>query len=185
MDPPVYNLLHTQVRYDLDGLNSEASGWIAGEDADNFDVDWGMVFRIRARISESGGNGASQNFKWQFNKNTAGWVDVNPHDHAVSTAVVAMLNENFADNDVVSTQYLTSGGGSFINGEGDDNNDFNSSIDAEETEIETSFMFMNYYDSGNGNSDGDSFEFRIVESDDTVFTGVDNTVTITLNARDY
>ncbi len=185
MDPPVYNLLHTRVRYEGDGLGSEAGGWIAAEDADNFDVDWGKVFRIRARLTESGGDGTNANFKWQFNRESAGWVDVNPHDHAtVITSVVAVPSENYADGDAISTELLTSGGGTFINGVGDENNAFPSTVDLEETEIETAFMFMNYYDGAAKNSDADSFEFRIIESDGTVFTGTEVTVTITLNTVD-
>jgi hypothetical protein len=45
---PTYNLLHTRVRLDVDGLNSESSGWIAAEDADSFDVDWGVLARQQA-----------------------------------------------------------------------------------------------------------------------------------------
>jgi hypothetical protein len=179
-------MLHTRVRYDLDGLNSQASGWIAAEDADNFDVNWGTVFRIRARLTETDGTGGANTFKWQFNRNSTGYVDVNAHDHVTTiTSVIAVPSENFTDADAISTQYLTSGGGSFVNGTGDTNNSISSSINNQETEVETAFMFMNYYDGGNKNSDSDSFEFRLVEGDSTVFTGTVNTVTITLNTIDY
>lgn len=182
---PTYNLLHTRVRYDLDGLNSQVSGWIAAEDADNFDVDWGRAFCIRARFSESAGNGSNNNFKWQVNKNSSGFVDVNPWDHAtVITSVSAVPSENFADGDAVTTEFLTSGGGSFVNGVGDEDNAINSAIDSQETETETVFMFQNYYDGGSKNDDADSFIFRLVESDGTVFGGSENTVVITLNTVD-
>lgn len=184
---PTYNLLHTRVRYDLDGLNSEASGWIAAEDADSFDVDWGTVFRIRARISESAGNGSNVTLKWQVNRESAGWVDVRLGTSATATSPVIAVPSPvlFDDGDTINTEFLTSGGGTFVNGEGDENSAISTSIDSEETEVETAFMFMFSYDGPAFNADEDSFEFRLVENDGTVFGGTDNTVTITLNTVDY
>jgi hypothetical protein len=188
---PTYNLLHTQVRYDKEGLNTEAETdpWIAAEDADNFDVDWGTVFRIRWRISESAGNGTSNTFKVQFNLNSTGWVDCQFLQNAGATAVMSVFSEFYADGDAITTEFLTTGG-TFINGEGDENeNSLSSTIDSQQTELESAHMIMSYYgnetDGPSKIADNDSIEFRLVEGDGTAFTGSENTVTILVNAVDY
>jgi hypothetical protein len=178
---PVYNLLHTRVRADLDGLNSEASGWIAAEDADNFDVDWGTIVRIRARVSETAGYGGNKTLKWQVNRESGGFVDVGTGNGDSTSPGIAVVSNQFDDTDTINTQYLTSGGGSFVNGEGDEDSSISTSIDSEETEFETAFMIMFPFDGPTFNADGDSLEFRLVENDGTVFSGTDNTVTITVN----
>jgi hypothetical protein len=182
---PTYNLLHTRVRLDVDGLNSESSGWIAAEDADSFDVDWGVKVRIRARFSETAGNGSNNTFKWQVSRESGSFVDVTDAIYPnAATPVIVVPSDIFTDGDSITTQYLTSGGGTFINGEGDSDNSISSTVDSQETEIETCFMIMNPFGAegatGN-NSDGDTLEFRLVENDGTVFGGTENTVIIIVN----
>lgn len=188
---PSYSLLSTRLRYNIEGVNAQAFGWIANENDQNVAVEWGREFRIRARVKESAGFGSSTTFHWQVSHNGGTFVDIRIQNNNQATPVMGTFTRGtYANNAVINTQFLTSGGGTFVNGQADANEmSLASSITNQETEFETCFMIMNFFGTGTPQQVGgsDTFRFRLVEGNQrNVFTGpTQNEVTITVTRTNY
>lgn len=165
---------------DTVGLNVD-SGWAAAENA-NATIGTGIEFRIRFKVRETaGGDDASNNYKLQVNRNSAGWNDVSLLSDAGSEAVQAVLSSQFADGDATSTELLTNTA-TYVNGEGlEDNTSGAYSLTSEETELEWCLWIQSFHDDHLQNVASDTLEFRIVEDDGTVFGGTYTNPTITVS----
>jgi hypothetical protein len=173
-----------RVRYDLDALNSEGSGWIANLNT-NCEVDSDTRFRIRYELEEATGSSKSIGaLKLQYNKNSGGWVDITAQTWQAETAnptCMITTTDNYADGDA-TTNLLSGSSESFTAGTGEENAAI-AGVDlaSEHTEIEVCLVIRKFYDGPSHNADGDTFDFRLVESDGTALDGYTNTPTITLN----
>lgn len=161
------------------GLNTD-SGWAAIENA-NATISTGVEFRIRFKVRETaGGDDASNSYKLQVNRNSGGWVDIDVLNGSASPACQAVLSGQYADGDATSTELLTNTG-TYVNGDGnEDNASASYSLTSEETELEFCLMLMSFFDGAVQNVAGDTLDFRVVETDGTVFTGTYTNPTITV-----
>lgn len=104
-------------RNDTQGESSDGTDWKAAEN-----TDWTQAtdtnFRIRFVVDETaGGDPPTADYKYQYNKNGAGWNDVT----ASSLVVRASASANVA-NGTATTRQLSSGSGTFVAGAVDTNN---------------------------------------------------------------
>ena len=166
---------------------SEASAtWNAAANT-NWTQDSNESFRMRFVIQETGGAAASsQGFKMQYNKNSAGWVDV-----TASSSVVKSFDSTHLTDGQDTTQQV--GGGTFVTpNAGVDDVDGavgNASFaGSDETELELCVKIITA-----DIADSDTVELRIVEADGTALGTYSNTPSITVNeitdwqtvSRDY
>ena len=183
---PTLTQTHFRVRTDdTIGLNTD-SGWEEAEDTDAT-IPFGQLFRIRFRIACTGANHAGA-FKIQYNRNSGGWVDCSWSDEKIAVEPAEIWwSEQFTDGAATSSALLT-GAETYVNGEGKGNNITTGSISiavGEATELEYAIFLHHHWDGPTFATTGtDTIDFRIVESDGTVFTGtyVNPTITVAANA---
>ena len=186
---PTYAQPNFRIRSDdSQTLNADA-GWEGALNA-NATIDAHKRFRIRFEVEETASNGGNNSFKLQVKKNAGSFVDAVFYDLIdVGTANTSTGNvwigqsNQYADNDA-TTNVLSGSSRTFVAGDGcEDPVTGTINISNEHTEIEFTIVIPTYYDDGTPgrNVDGDTFEFRIVEGDGTVFTGTYNNPVITLN----
>ena len=145
-------------------------------------IDLDTVFRIRFDIEETGAvSDGGVIYKLQVNKNSTSYADAAvladtwpPVAQVGATSVVQIINASFADN-AATTDLLAAKAG-FITGRGShDQTPTSITLNNQHTELEWAIVIPRYYDGvGNRNNDGDTFDFRVVESDGTLFTGDTN-----------
>ncbi|HEU4864643.1 MAG TPA: hypothetical protein VFT76_00220 [Actinomycetota bacterium] len=180
---------HFRIRTgDSVGLNVD-SGWAAALDA-NATIDAETVFRIRFEVAAAANAGA-KTFKLQFRRNGLTWTDVVANTAAPPTSVDTteiVLSSQYA-NDDATTNLLAGSGLTFEAGVGlEDNLTPSITLNGEHTEYEWALRIrvMHHNATTKGrNADGDTFEYRIVESNGTAFAGGYVTPTVTLNVPDY
>jgi hypothetical protein len=179
---------HFRVRSDdTQGLNVDA-GWAGALDA-NVTIDAEKIFRIRFEVASTINEG-SKTFKLQYRRNAGTWTDV-PVNAAVPPASIdtteIVLSAQFA-NDDATTNLLVGSGLAFTAGVGlEDNLTPAVTINNNHTEYEWTIRIRVMHNNGTTrgrNADGDTFEYRIVESGGTVFAGTYVIPLITLNVPD-
>lgn len=182
-DPSAFIQEYFRIRSgDTVGLNAD-SGWAGIENADAT-IGTGLAFRIRFKVRETAAGNETTGFKLQVNRNSAGWVDVDVLGGASLPAAQAVVSSQFADGDATSTERLTNTT-TYVNGEGlEDNTSASYTLTSEETELEWCLMIMSFHDGPTQNVVSDTLDFRVVESDGTVFTGtyVNPTITVSESA---
>ncbi len=156
-------------------LKAEGGTWIAAKNVDwSEDVD--VNFRVRMEIKNTGGTAVTPAFKWQYNKNSAGWNDITASSSVVKTAASTF----FADGDDLLEQLL--GTDTFIT----DNNAAEESTgtftmgtnlttdEVIEAEINLTIVSGDVVDT-------DTIDLRVVESDATPFGTYTQTPTVTVS----
>lgn len=173
---PGYSQNFFQIRSgDTEGLNSD-TGWAAAENT-NAAIGTGILFRIRFKVQRVGVGTASQ-FKPQIKFNATAWIDAAIMLDAVSAPCVFVKESSqYADTDPTSTELLTNRG-TYVSGEGVEGvrelgNILTTSIDLDDQEAEFEYTFQILAMMADPSRDeveaGDTIEFRLVESDGTVF----------------
>lgn len=180
MDPSAFIQEYYRIRSgDTVGLNTD-SGWAAAENTDAT-IGTGVEFRIRFKVRETAAGNDNAGFKLQVNRNSGGWVDVDVLGGTSAPATQAVISSQFADGDATSTELLSSTT-TYVNGEGlEDNNSGSYSLTSEEAEFEWCLQIMSLHDGPAQNVASDTLDFRVVESDGTVFTGTYTNPTITVS----
>lgn len=167
---------------DTQGLNSSLTGL-------NVDsaIDLETRFRIRFELVESNGTNFNGTIKLQYNINSGGWNDVltTPLDWSTRTntgLVEAVDSKQYADADA-TTDILIGSSAPFIAGEGVENDNLASvgPIHGEHTEIEFCLLLHRIADGPVFLNDGDTIQFRMVQSDNTLLDAYINTPTVTVN----
>lgn len=186
--PSVYNQPFWRFREDLDSLNSETSGWLANLNTD-VELDAGTRYRWRVEVEEAAGEANSTQFKIQYRHQPFGgsygsWTDM-PYravEDSESGPIVGWESPNYADGDA-TTNLLSGSSETFETGEGCEDRQTNSAqtLTNEHTEHEFCFIIVGTWGGPNRIGDGDSIQLRMIESNDTVFTGTYVTPTITVN----
>ena len=152
----------------------------------------GTVFGLRFKISGAAFSD-TKTLKIQGRKNSTTWVDLEWRSHndqslldtgpgpPYSIAVGLLTSSQFVDG-VATTQLLT--GSSFVAGTGEDDGTAAAVTlgVGDHTEIEWRIFINKHFEaSGLGHVDGDYYDFRLVESDNTLLTTYSNTPRITLD----
>jgi hypothetical protein len=172
---------------DTQGLNVDA-GWAGALDT-NVTIDAEKLFRIRFEVASTINEG-SKTFKLQYRRNGGTWTDVPvnavvPPTSMGTTEIVA--SALYVDNDA-TTNLLVGSGLAFTAGVGlEDNLTPAVTINNQHTEYEWTIRIRVMWNNGTirgRNVDGDTFEYRIVESGGTVFAGTYVIPLITLNVPD-
>ncbi len=178
-DPPAFIQEYFRIRSDDSvGLNTD-SGWAAAENTDAI-IGTGLPFRIRFKVRETAAGSTDKQFKPQVNRNSAGWVDLDILGTGAAPAAIIPLSGQYTDGAATSTELLTNTG-TYVNGEGRESVITGSlTLTSQETEYEWIFMIMSFHDGQVQNVESDTLDFRIVESDGTVFTGTYTNPTITV-----
>jgi hypothetical protein len=181
--PTTFSQPHFRIRTgDTVGLNTD-SGWAANQDA-NSTIDAETVFRIRFEVAADA-TGSAKQFKLQYRRNGGGWGDVPIRTSSATHICDITLSSQYA-NDAATTSLL-SATGTFEAGVGmeDDNLSPSITLISEYTEYEWALRIPISYGEANiqhgRNADGDTFEFRVVESGGAVFGGTYVNPTVTLN----
>ena len=180
-DPSAFIQEHFRIRLaDSEGLNASFDGGDPAEDT-NATIATGTDFRIRFKGRETAGGSDNATFKAQCNREAAGWVDVSVNQGPIATPVMAVPSVMYNDGDATNVELLTSTTAD-IDGEGFHDNTMNSNISPtnEEFELEFCLRINGFYNGPGQNIAGDEIEFRIVESDGTVFAGTYTNPTITV-----
>jgi hypothetical protein len=188
-EPGVLEQQHYRVRYDLDALNSEGSGWIGALDTD-VTANAGVEIRIRYEIVETASRATNKALKFQGRKGAGSWTDLTYQLNDGSPTPTAVPGFHITDsaqyNDGAATTNLLSGSGTgFVAGTGEEDNTVPGvALNNQHTEYEVTIVIHTFYDGPGQNDDGDTFQFRMVESDGTLLGGSYVTPTITLNIPD-
>lgn len=177
-DPSAFIQEYFRIRSADDTALNTDSGWAAAENIDA-SIATGIHFRIRFKVRETAAGTDSTGFKLQCNRESAGWVDVDDYDGAVSNAAQGVISVQFT-NGASATELLTNTG-TYVNGEGRHTSPSGSfTLTSEETELEFAIMIMSWHDGPTQNIATDTIEFRVVESDGTAFGGTYTNPTITV-----
>ena len=108
---------HYRWRDDLDGLNSQVSGWLAAEDTLYDGATEGTTVRLRIEAANTGG-GAVNNLQYrlEYTTDTGGsWTAVPVT--ASASEPFEMVDSLYSDGDNITASYLTATG-SWANGKG-------------------------------------------------------------------
>ena len=188
-----HNQREFRIRSTDPAINANGGGdWHAAINVDAT-IDLDTFFRIRFDIEETeGAADGGVTYKLQASKEGGAYADVDvmtstgttpladtwpPVTQIDSTDVVQIVASATFSNDAVTTDLLAAKSG-FVSGAGmHDNLSPSVSLLANgHTELEWSLVIPRYYEGGfgNANDDGDTFDFRVVESDGTLFTGDTN-----------
>ena len=153
--------------------------------------DGGITYKLQFRVNTGGGYGSWADVPVGVSVDTtplgATWPVTagtdDPFTEHFGVMIVAGTRDGvgFA-NDAVTTDILTTTTGSFVSGAGmHDNLSPSITLNGEQTELEWPVVISRWYDGAGGAGsngrkydDGDTFEFRVVESDGTAFTGDTN-----------
>lgn len=165
---------HYRVRNDSYGLNVD-NGWLDSEDTAT-DADVESLVRIRFGLEELDGLSKTITPKFQYQKNgTGGWTDLaveaDPVQSTTRPAVFITNSAQYADGDATNTALL-SGSKTWVNATGEENNTVPSiTLNNQRTELEVAVWMSALYDGPGQNDANDYFEFRVVESDNTLLEG--------------
>lgn len=188
-DPSAFIQEYFRIRVDDTALlNDVFPGGGPAENA-NATIGTGIDFRIRFKVRETAGGNDTKSFKLQCNFNSGTWVDVNILGNTSSApAAMCRPSSQFADGDATSTERLTNTS-TYVEGEGvaavvvtGNVLTGSYSLTNEETEFEFLLRILSFFDTPSRDQvqANDTVEFRVVESDGTVFTGTYTNPTITV-----
>lgn len=185
-DPSAFIQEYFQIRADdTAGLNVDDFDWSENVDGS---IATGVAFRIRFKVRETAAGADSTSFKIQVSRNSGTWIDLNiAPDTEDCPAGVVVLSSNYANG--ASTDELLTNTSTFVNGEGLESSITTSSfsLSSQETEFEYCLWIMGLHedpaDAPAQNVATDTLDFRMVESDGTVFTGTYTNPRITVSAE--
>ena len=151
-------------------------------------IDAETLFRIRFEVGSDGDD--TDTYKIQENYDSEGWVDceapgISPPGGVGVVRTSFAPSALYADGDA-TTDVMSGEGGDFVAGSGEESNNTVSVTlaAAEHTEFEFCLIIRKLYgDDGTSwgfTTDGDTVQYRLVKSDDTVLAYT-NTPTITIN----
>ena len=185
IDETDHNQRAFRIRSTDPAINANAGGdWDQLENVDAT-IDLDTLFRIRFEVEETASvSDGGVTYKLQYRVNTGGgygsWTDLVAKGEpwpplAQGNYLVAnIVDASFAD-DAATTNILTTSSSSFVAGVGmHDNLSTSITLNNQHTELEWALVIARYYDSLGVGDDGDLFQFRVVESDGTLFTGDTN-----------
>lgn len=168
------------------GINVD-SGWEAALNI-NATMDVESQFGIRFEAEEEGVGGKTLECKAQYNwSGDAGWNDLTAPGYPTPTgnvAVVAFANSNQWADGAATTNILSGSAGAFVAGSGEESNNSATVVltSTDHTEFEIQVMIRKVFAGAGGfTTDGQTVQFRLVESDGTVFNTYTQTPTITIN----
>ena len=180
---------HFRIRNgDAAGINADTD-WLAALDT-NGSQPPDKLFRLRFEVESD--SAISSAFKMQYRRNAGTWRDcpANNYTGNVDKLDVAYVSAQY--NDGVATSNLLSGSGlTFVAGDGNENNLTASITFAanNHSEFEFTCVIHKLYNTSEDspvwgfNSTNDTFDFRLVQSDGTVFTGSYVNPVITLSNK--
>lgn len=158
------------------GLNAAYDAGDPAEDT-NFDSFMDEEVRLRFKMEENNSSGAVQ-FKLQYKKNAEAWTDAGVSQEAWPPVAgeapggtpkcFIVETADFVDGAATSTERLTVLAGTYVAGDGNEDNlsaSWNNNLDNGEWVF--SVVIPRWYDSGDQgleNADGDTFGFRLVTS---------------------
>ena len=165
---------HFRIRTgDTVGLTAD-SGWAAALDT-NASIDAETPFRIRFEVDETASISTSTAFKLQWRKNAGAWTDAAAPGFPVASSTPAVAyypSSQYSDGASLTTNLLSGSGLTFVNGTAEtSNNTASITLNNQHTEIEVCVMIRRFYDNKGKNVSGDDFEFRLVQSSGSAFTG--------------
>jgi hypothetical protein len=173
-DPSIFGQPHFRIRRtDDEGLNDAFAGGDPAEDT-NATIATGVLFRIRFKVEETNTGTDTTGFKLQVDRNGGGYAEVGVYTAASGIGpAVSLLSSQYANEAAITTERLTNDGGTWVEGLGmeADSQTSNFSLQNQETEIEFCLMIHSFHDGYVQNVAGDTLTFRLVENDDTAFTG--------------
>ena len=182
----VVNQTSFRIRSGDDQSLTSDTGWAAAQSVDA-NIDMGTRFRIRFELEEALGGTFNTAVKLQYNKNAGGWNDAVAYpDSSPPTTPVIWCRESdtYSDLDPTSTSLLTGSAETHTAGYG--NNDPACpaiSLSNQSTEHEFVIEIPTWYDGALRNITTDYFDFRLVETDGTPFTGTYDNPRITMTHR--
>lgn len=190
---------HFRIR-NIGGLQTinQDSDWAADLDTDaTLDAvvkDGGCLFGLRFELEEIAAASTTITPKLQYRRNSGTWTDCEDRssvdDYELpqnNTGVwgAVVVNKSTISDGAATTNILSGSSKTFVAGTGEwDATGASTTLNDEHTEIEWRVLIRNLHSSPTAKTvwvDGDEFEFRVVESDDTLLGGTYVIPTITLN----
>ncbi|MHC4412486.1 MAG: hypothetical protein ACYSW6_05865, partial [Planctomycetota bacterium] len=177
----------------LQTINQD-SDWAANLDVDATlsaqRKDAGCLFGLRFELEEIISSSTTIIPKLQYRVNAGTWTDcadVATDDYVdpastTTFANVSVVNKATITDGAATTNILTGSALGFVAGTGEHNTVGASiTLNNQHTEIEWRVLIRNRYDTRQESDDGDEYEFRVVESDNTLLGGTYVIPKITLN----
>lgn len=146
--------------YDDDGSESGSTAAGAEDTSVDFTVSADLIKHLRVLIEETGGaNGAnSDDWKLQYNKNSAGWNDVTASSSNVQSDSASQLSEGTGTSNR-ATDGLTDPGGSFAGGEQDDTDGVHDNLRITSNNFVENVWAFKFIEADL--ADNDSIDFRV------------------------
>lgn len=183
LDMPNFRIRAThKYGYETTGLNTD-SDWAQALNT-NASLAPEQIGRIRAEVAATG---AKFNLvcRWETRKNGGSWVTLPAPGYpvAASTPAIQFVPSSQFSDGAATTNLLSGSGKTFVAGSGDTSNNtaLITDISDAHTEYELAYMIRRLYDGESFNVNGDYFDFRLVESDGTPFTGTYNLPRVTIS----
>lgn len=190
---------HFRIR-NIGGLQTinQDSDWAASLDVDaTLDAvakDGGCLFGLRVELEEIVAASTTVIPKLQYRRNAGTWTDCEdvgsidsyelPQNNTGVWGVI-VVNKGTISDGAVTTNILAGSSKTFVAGTGEwDATGASTTLNDEHTEIEWRVLIRTLHSSPSAKTqfvDGDEFEFRVVESDNTLLGGTYVIPTITLN----
>ena len=187
---------HFRIRNEgaLQTINQD-SDWAAAIDVDAtldmINLDGGCLFGLRFEAEEISSGSKTITPKIQYRVNAGTWTDLsdvgtidNYNDPGLSDSInnVIVVNKATITDGAATTNILSGSGTSFVAGTGEHNTVAASiTLNNQHTEIEWRVLIRNRYTTRQESVTGDEYEFRMVESDNTILGGTYVIPKITIN----
>lgn len=174
-----------------EAVNDNASeDWEAIKDTDvtmdMLTIHGGLLFRLRIELKEVASTSKTLIPKIQYRINAGSWTDprawdyLNPGAESGTYDAVMLVNKATTTDGAATTDLF--GGLTFVAGTVNHDQTANSvTLNNEHTELEFAILISHFYNTRQYLSDGDTVDFRIVESDDTLLDGTYDFPRVTIN----
>jgi hypothetical protein len=180
-----------------EAVNDNGAGdWEAALDTDvtldMMNVHAGVLTRLRVELEETSSASKTITPKLQYRKNGGTWYTPRAWDYLDPGTEIGnfddcmIVNKETTTDGAATTNILSGSAKTFVAGTvNHDATAASVTLNNQHTELEWAIYIPRFYESKGIVSDGDYFDFRVVESDDTLLSGTYDYPRLTVNIPDY
>ena len=180
-----------------EAVNDNSAGdWEAALDTDvtldMMNVHGGVLTRLRVELEETSSASKTITPKLQYRKNAGTWTTPRAWDYVDPGSEIGnfddcmIVNKETTTDGAATTNILSGSSKTFVAGTvNHDATAASVTLNNQHTELEWAIYIPRFYEGKSIVSDGDYFDFRVVESDDTLLSGTYDYPRLTVNIPDY
>jgi hypothetical protein len=197
IDKPSGEIQQGSFRWRTEGAEETVNQdtWEAALDTDvtldMMTVHGGLLTRLRAELVEVNGLSKTITPKLQYRINAGSWVTprawnyLDPGAETGTFDPVMIVNKATTTDGAATTNVLAGSAKAFVAGTmNHDATAASVSLNNQHTELEWAILISHFYNTQQYLSDGDTIDFRVVESDDTLLDGTYDYPRVTVNIPD-